>query len=155
MKRNKLSSCFFTPFVMLIGLVWSASSHAASPEEAIKYRQGVFTAQQWNMQIMNRMVKGDMPYDKAEFTKRAQNLAELSNMFYEAFLIKDSDIGDTKAKSEVWTSMDKFKAGSDKLASEAAKLVLASQGSDFKVIKTQFGDTQKVCGACHDNFRNK
>lgn len=155
MKRNKLSSSFFTSFVMLVGLVWSASTLAATAEEAIKFRQGIFTAQQWNMQIMNRMVKGDMPYDKAEFSKRAQNLAELSNMFYEGFLIKDSDIGDTKAKSEIWTSMEKFKAGSDKLVSEAAKLVLVAQGSDIKAIKTQFGDTQKVCGACHDNFRSK
>lgn len=155
MNKNKFCSCFLASFVTLIGLVISSSTLAASPEEAIKYRQGIFTAQQWNMQIMNRMVKGDMPYDKAEFTKRAQNLAELSNMFYEAFLIKDSDIGDTKAKPEIWTSMEKFKAGSDKLVSEAAKLVLASQGSDFKAIKTQFGDTQKVCGACHDNYRNR
>jgi len=155
MKRNKLSSSFFTSFVMLIGLVWSASISAASPEEAIKYRQSVFTAQQWNMQIMNRMVKGDVAYDKAEFSKRAQNLAELSNMFYEGFMIKDSDIGDTKAKPEIWTSMDKFKAGSDKLVSEAAKLVSVAQGNDFKAIKTQFGDTQKVCGNCHDNFRSR
>ena len=155
MKNNKLSNCFPTPVFMVIGLAMSTSCLAASPEDAIKYRQGVFTAQQWNMQIMNRMVKGDMPYDKAEFSKRAQNLAELSNMFYEGFLIKDSDIGDTKAKPEIWTSMDKFKAGSDKLVSEAAKLVLVSQGSDIKAIRTQFGDTQKVCGACHDNFRNK
>ena len=155
MKRNKLSSCFFTSFVMLIGLVWSASSLAASPEEAIKYRQSVFIAQQWNMQIMSRMVKGDIPYDKSEFAKRAQNLAELSDMFYEGFLIKDSEIGETKAKPEIWTSMEKFKAGSDKLASEAGKLVSVAQGNDFKAIKTQFGDTQKVCGNCHDNFRNK
>ena len=155
MRKVKLGSCIFTPFFMAIGLVWSASALAASPEEAIKFRQGVFTAQQWNMQIMSRMVKGDVDYDKAEFSKRAQNLAELSKMFYEGFLVKDSDIGDTKAKPEIWTSMDKFKAGSDKLVSEAAKLVAVSQGNDIKAIKTQFGDTQKVCGGCHDNFRNK
>ena len=153
MKKNILSSCKLAPFAMVIGLVLSASTYAASPEEAIKFRQGVFTAQSWNMQIMNRMVKGDMPYDKAEFAIRAQNLAELSNMFYEGFLIKDSDIGDTKAKPEIWTSMDKFKVGSDKLVVESAKLVSVAQGNDFKAIKTQFGDTQKVCGACHDNFR--
>lgn len=155
MNKNKFSNWIFTPFVMVIGLVWSSSAFAASAEEAIKYRQSVFVAQSWNMQIMNRMVKGDVVYDKAEFAKRAKNLAELSSMFYEGFLIKDSDIGDTKAKPEIWTSIDKFKAGSDKLVVEAAKLVSVAQGGDFKAIKTQFGDTQKVCGACHDNFRSK
>jgi len=34
-------------------------------------------------------------------------------------------------------------------------LVLVSQGNDIKAIKAQFGDTQKSCGACHDNFRSK
>ena len=155
MKKNKLYRGSFTSFAVVVGLVISASTLAASPEEAIKYRQGIFNAQQWNMQIMGRMVKGDEPYDKAEFAKRAQNLAEMSTKFYEGFLIKDSDIGDTKAKPELWTSMDKFKAGSDKLISEAAKLVLISQGDDLKAIKTQFGDTQKVCSNCHDKFRNK
>jgi len=151
----KICNSKFTSIVMVMALIWSTTTLAASPEEAIKFRQSIFTAQQWNMQIMSRMVKGDVAYDKAEFSKRAQNLAELSSMFYEGFLIKDSDIGDTKAKPEIWTSMDKFKAGSDKLASEAAKLVSVSQGSDFKAIKAQFGDTQKSCGACHDNYRSK
>lgn len=155
MRKYKLSSCLIAPVVLAIGLFMSASTLAATAEEAIKFRQSVFTAQQWNMQIMSRMVKGDIPYDKVEFFRRAQNLAELSNMFYEGFLIKDSDMGDTKAKSEIWTSMDKFKVGSEKLVSEAAKLVLVAQGSDIKAIKTQFGNTQKVCGACHDNFRSK
>jgi len=155
MIKNKLSSGLLTSFVMMIGLVLSASTLAATAEDAIKFRQSIFTAQQWNMQIMSRMVKGDVAYDKAEFSKRAQNLAELSNMFYEGFLTKDSDIGDTKAKAEIWTSMDKFKAASDKLVSESAKLVMVAQGNDIKAIKTQFGDTQKSCGACHDNFRSR
>jgi cytochrome c556 len=140
---------------LIVGLTIAKLSWAATAEEAIKYRQSIFTAQQWNMQIMSRMIKGDVAYDKLEFAKRAQNLAELSNQFYEGFLIANSDIGDTRAKPEIWTSLDKFKTGSDKLVSEAAKLVLIVQGGDIKQIKMQFGETQKTCSSCHDSFRNR
>jgi len=155
MKKNILSSCLLKSIVMLIGVAVSVSVLAASPEEAIKFRKGVMTAQNWNMKIMSRMVQGQAVYDKAEFTKRAQNLAELSNMYYEGFLIKDSDIGETEAKPEIWTTMDKFKAESAKLVTEAAKLVVLSQGNDFKAIQMQFGDTLISCEGCHVKFRSK
>jgi len=151
----KLTSCVFAPFVILIGLVFSVSALAASPEEAIAYRKAVMAAQQWHMKIMSRMVQGHVAYDKAEFTKRAQNVSELSKMIYEGFLIADSDFGDTRAKLEIWAAMDKFKAESDKMVSEAAKLVSLSQANDIKAINTQFGDTLNACDGCHGNFRSK
>ena len=155
MRQINFSLNISAQFAFLFGLVLSASALAASPEDAIKYRQGIFTAQSWNMQAMNRMVKGDVAYDKAVFARHAQNLAELSSMFYEGFLIKDSDIGDTKAKPDVWTNLEKFKSGADKLVIESAKLASLSQSGDLKAVKTQFGDVQKVCSTCHDNYRNK
>ena len=141
--------------VTLLGLTFSAATFAASPEEAIKYRQAVMTAQGWNMNAMGAMVKGDKPYDKAEFAKRAENLAALNKMIYEGFTIQNSDIGETKAKPEIWTMMEKFKGGIEKVSAESAKLVKAAQGNDFNAIKAQFGEVGKVCKGCHDNFRDK
>lgn len=142
-------------FAALLGLVFSASTFAATPEDAIKYRQGVFAAQKWNMITMGEVVKGEKPYDKSDFAKRAENLVTLSKMFLEGFTYEGSDKGESKAKPEIWATMEKFKGGAEKLSAETAKLAQAAQGGDLNTIKTQFGDVQKACKGCHDNFRNK
>lgn len=139
----------------LIGLTFSASSFAAKPEDAVKYRQGVMAAQGWNMNAMGAMVKGEKPYDKAEFLKRAENLAALNKMALEGFTVEGADKADSKTKADAWTSMDKFKGGVDKVNAESAKLVQAAQGGDLNAIKAQFGEVGKTCKGCHDNFRNK
>ena len=145
----------FTTLVTLLGLTFSAAAVADKAEDAIKYRQGIMAAQAWNVGAMGAMVKGEKPYDKAEFAKRAENLAALSKMTLEGFTIQGSDKGKTKAKPELWNQMEKFKGGTEKLAAEAAKLSQVAQGGDLEAIKPQFGETAKVCKACHDNFREK
>lgn len=141
--------------ISLLGLAVSTASFAVKPEDAIKYRRGIMTAQGWNFGAMGAMVKGEVPYDKAEFLKRAENLAALSKMSLEGFTVEGSDKGETKAKPEVWTEMEKFKGGTMKLATESGKLVAAAQGDDMGAIKAQFNDVAKVCKGCHDNFRSK
>ena len=144
-----------TTLVALLGLAFSTATFAVKPEDAIKYRQGVMTAQGWNFGAMGAMVKGEKPYDKAEFAQRAENLAALSKMVLEGFTIEGSDKGKTKAKPEIWQKMDKFKGGTEKLATETAKLSQVAQGGDMSAIKAQFSETAKVCKGCHDNFRKK
>ena len=144
-----------TALVGLLGFTFSAATFAAKPEDSIKYRQGVMAAQGWNMNAMGAMVKGDKPYDKAEFLKRAENLSALNKMALEGFAIEGADKGESKAKPEVWTTMDKFKGGVDKVNAESTKLVQAAQSGDLSAIKAQFGEVGKVCKNCHDNFRNK
>lgn len=144
-----------TVLAAVLGFTFSASAFAVKPEDAIKYRQGVMTAQGWNFGAMGAMMKGEKPYDKAEFAKRAENLAALSKMALEGFTVEGSDKGKTKAKPEIWKNMAKFKGGTEKLASETAKLAEVAQGGDMAAIKAQFNETAKVCKGCHDNFREK
>ena len=144
-----------TTLIALLGLAFSAATLATTPEEAIKYRQGILTAQKWNMSTMGEMVKGLKPYDKEDFAKRAVNLALLSKMLLEGFTAEGADKGESGAKAEVWVMPEKFKEGSEKLGVEATKLVQAAQGGDLKAIKTQFGEVQKACKGCHKNFRNE
>jgi len=141
--------------IATLGLSFSAATLAAKPEDAIKYRQGVMAAQGWNMNAMGAMVKGEKPYDKAEFLKRAENLAALNKMVLEGFTHEGADKGDSKTKPDAWTSMEKFKGGVDKVNAESAKLVQAAQGGDLAAIKAQFGEVGKVCKGCHENFRVK
>lgn len=144
-----------TALITTLGLMISSATFAAKSEDAIEYRQGVMAAQGWNFSAMGAMVKGERPYDKAEFLKRAENLAALSKMSLEGFTVEGSETGKTKAKPEVFLDMEKFKGGTEKLATESNKLVTVAQGGDMGAIKAQFNEVAKVCKGCHDNFRKK
>ena len=67
-----------TTLVALLGLAFSATTFAAKPEEAVKYRQGVMNAQSWNMNAMGAMVKGEKPYDKVEVERNVAIVEALS-----------------------------------------------------------------------------
>ncbi len=133
----------------------SMMAFGAKPEDGIKYRRGVMAAQGWNMGNLAAMVKGERPYDKAEFAQRAANLAALSKMAPEGFMVPGSDKGDTNAKAEAFAEADKVKAGMDKLATETAKLAQVAAGGDMAAIKPQFGEVAKLCKGCHDNYRKQ
>jgi len=145
--------------IVLAGLlvaVFSSNVNAdgVKPEDAIKYRKSVMTVISWQFQPLGAMVKGERPFDKDVFAKNAAYLEVLSKMPLEGF-VAGSDKGETKAKPEIWTEMDKFKGGMDKLQTETAKLAQVAKTGDMNMIKAQFGETAKSCKACHDNFKSK
>ena len=126
----------------------------AKPEDAIKYRRGVYAVMGWNFGPMVAMAKGDRPYDAAEFARHAEIVAYMSKLPLEGF-VEGSETGETKAKPEIWLDMDDFKAKLEKMQVEAAKLAEVSKKGDLAASKAQLGETGKACKACHDKYRNK
>ena len=125
------------------------------PERAIKYRQGIMQAQGWNMGPMAAMVKGERPYDKDEFLKRATYLDQLVQMPWEGYTPGSEQGAPTKAKPEIWKEPAKFKQYGERLAAEASKLVVAARTGDMNLIKPAFAAVGKACNDCHDDFRSK
>lgn len=136
---------------MLVGSV-SAETKA---EKSIEYRQGVYTVIGWNFGTMAAMVKGEVPYDKEAFAKRAANVATMAPMVLEGFGPGTDKGAPTKAKPEIWTKMDDFKSKLAKMNEEATKLAAISKTGSFDEIKKQFGATGASCKACHDDYKNK
>ena len=134
--------------------VFANTAFAQKPEDAIKYRQGVYRTIGWNFGPMAAMAKGDRPYDAAAFARHAEIVAFMSKLPLEGF-VPGSDTGETKAKPEIWLDMDDFKAKLEKMQAEAAKLAEVAKAGDLNTIKAQFGETGKACKACHDKYRNK
>ncbi len=132
----------------------SSAFAQAKPEDAIKYRRGVFAVMGWNFGPMAAMAKGDRPYDAADFARRAEIVAYMSKLPAEGF-VEGSESGDTKAKPEIWLEMDDFKAKLEKMQAEAAKLAEVAKKGDLAAAKAQLGETGKACKACHDKFRTK
>ncbi|MBL8512110.1 MAG: cytochrome c, partial [Betaproteobacteria bacterium] len=98
----------------------------AKPEDAIKYRQSVYQVLLWNWLPMGAMVKGEKPFDKDVFLKNAIVVDQMGRMALEGFT-PGSDKGTTKAKPEIWSKMDDFKAKMNKMNEETAKLVAVAK----------------------------
>lgn len=124
-------------------------------DDAIEYRQAVFTLVKTHVGVMGAMVKGKKDFDAAEFAYRAESLKALSKMPMEGFTYPGSDKGDTKAKAAVWKDMDGFKAKMDKFESDSAALAKAAASGSMDTIKPAFINTVKNCKACHKEYKNK
>jgi cytochrome c556 len=139
---------------ILVGFVGVAQAEMTREDYAVKFRRSSFTAMTWYYGPMSRMVKGEMPYDKALFARNAEYVAFLSKLPKDGF-IPGSDGGDTKAKPEVWSKADKFKEANDRMENEAAKLAELAKGGNLDALKEQLGKLQKTCKGCHEDFKKK
>ncbi|MGE0082066.1 MAG: cytochrome c [Thiohalomonadaceae bacterium] len=137
---------------LALGAAFSAS--ADQFEDAIAARKAAFVLIKSNFGPMGAMVEGKMPFDKEAFAKRAANLSALAGMPWEHF-IEGSDMGETKAKPEVWSKAADYKAEVDKFEAAVAKLALVAKSGDENAIKAEFGAAAKTCKSCHTDFKNK
>jgi cytochrome c556 len=138
----------------LAAVPFAAHAQFAKMEDAVKYRQSVFSVMAAHTGRIGAVVKGERPYDKAAVEADAAVIEMMAKLPWSAFP-QGSDLQNSKAKPEVWKDQDKFKAGADKLQTEAAKLASAAKSGDLNAIKAAFGAVGQSCKACHDNFRNK
>ena len=145
---------FAIALLCLAGLISFSAQAQMKPEDAIKLRQSAMKLIGYNFGSIGAMVNDKKPYNKDEAIRNAANIEALVSQPWE-FFIAGSDKGETKAKAEVFKEADKFKAASDKLQAEAAKLAQVSKSGDMAALKTQFGATAQACKNCHDNYREK
>ncbi len=153
MLKTKLFGCALGVSVVL-GFLAPVQAYADQAEDAIKYRQSIFTAIRWHFAPMGAMLRGKMPYDAAQFKHHADQLAALTHMPAEGFMVAGSDFGDTKAKAELWDNMDDVRSRFDTLISNSAALATAA-GGEMDAVKVPFGAVAKTCKGCHENYREE
>jgi len=137
-----------------LGTALPAAAQFAKPEDAIKYRKAAFTVMATHFGRVAAMANGKMPFDAKSVAENAEIATMASKLPYAGF-IDGTDKGDTKAKPEIWSEMDKFKAGAAKMQDEMAKLNVAAKGGNIDAIKAAVGETGRACKGCHDNFRKE
>ena len=124
-----------------------------SPEEqAIRYRQGAFTMIKHHFGPMAAMVKGDVEFNAAEFTKNAEAVAALSKFPINGF-VAGSYSGETEAKADIELNAEDFKKKMETFQVEAATLAEVAKGGDMAAIKPQFGKVGESCKACHKEYK--
>lgn len=133
-------------------LAMPAAAQFAKPEDAVKYRKGAFTVMAAHFGRIGAMANGRVPFDAKVAAENAELVATLSRLPFDGFG-PGTDKGETRAKPEIWTEQDKFKAAAAKLQEETAKLNAAAKSGNADAVKTAFGEVGKACKACHDNYR--
>lgn len=131
-----------------------AAAQFQKPEDAIKYRKAVFTVMASHFGRVGAMANGRIPFDAKLVAENAEIATMMSKLPYAAFG-EGTDKGDTKAKPEVWSESDKFKAAAAKMQEEMAKLNTAAKTGNQDAIKAAFGPVGQACKGCHDHFRKE
>jgi cytochrome c556 len=131
----------------------SALAQFQKPEDAVKYRQSAMALIGNHFGRIYGQLKADKPNVQA-IQSSAALVETLSTLPFEAF-VADSTLPNSKAKPEIWTDQEKFKAAAQKMQAAVAKLNTAAKGGDVAAIKAAFGDAGGTCKGCHDDFRAK
>ena len=127
----------------------AASAQFAKPEDAVKYRQAALTVVANHMGRLSAMAKGDRPFDAAAAQASARVIDTVSHLPWEAFV---AGTPSKALKAEPWADAADFKARSERLMGETAKLVQAA--GSVETLRTQVGATGAACKNCHDKYRN-
>jgi cytochrome c556 len=137
-----------------LGFAGAASAQFAKPEDAIKYRKNALFVMQQHYARIGAMVGGKVPFDAKAAADNAAIADTMAKLPWAAFG-EGTDLGDTKAKPEIWKEQAKFKEGANKLQTEMGKLAAAAKTGNLDSIKTAFNATSGTCKSCHDDFRAK
>ena len=151
MMRKLLQSSLVGLLSLNMGALWAAG---VKPNDAIEYRQSVYTLIKWNFAPIGAMLKGQIPYDAAAVARHTAFLETLSKMPLEGFT-PGSDVGNTKAKPDIWKNRQEFEKLMSDFQEQVIKLNQVAGSGDQATVKEQFNATAKSCKNCHDKFRKE
>ena len=100
------------------------------------------------------MAQGKTAFDAKVAVENAEVVANMAKLPWAAFG-EGTDVGETRAKPEVWKQSAKFKEAADKYQAESVKLLAAAKTGKEDAFKTAFTAAAGTCKSCHDDFRGK
>jgi cytochrome c556 len=130
-----------------------AAAQFQKPEQAIKYRQSVFTVMATHFGRVAAMAQGKAPFDAQAAAENAMLANTMAALPYVAFGAGTDKGAPTRAKAEIWLEPDKFKASAQEMQKAMVKFAEAAKGGSLDAIKATSSDVGKACKACHDDFR--
>jgi cytochrome c556 len=134
-------------------LAVTAFAHG-KPDEAVDYRMGLMTVVEWNFSPLGEMVKGKIAFDAAEFAKRAQRIANVSDQLVEGFPKGSDKNAHSDAKAAIWAHFDDFSEKAKTFDTEAKALADVAKGKDEAKDREQFRKLADACKACHEKYKN-
>ena len=144
----------FLMAVSASAISFTASAQFAKPEDAIKYRKAALTVTAAHFGRLGAMAQGKTAFDAKVAVENAEVVANMAKLPWAAFG-EGTDVGETRAKPEVWKQSAKFKEAADKYQAESVKLLAAAKTGKEDAFKTAFTAAAGTCKSCHDDFRGK
>lgn len=146
-----------TTFLALLFVAANANAlDQQQAEKVAEVRESVMTVVGWNIGPMAAMAKEELPYDAAEFAKRARRIAEMLAMSADAFRPDTRDaVLDTEALDVIWEEFDEFARLSQEAQEKAVAAEAAADSGDFARARAAFLDMGEACKKCHDRFREE
>ena len=137
--------------VMLVAMATAFPAHAQfqKPEDAVKYRKAALTVMGNHFARLGAMANGRAPYDAKMAAEHASVLEAVAKLPWQAFG-PGTDVGDTRAKPEIWREQAKFNEAANKMQVEVGKVVIAGKSGNLDSLKQVFGGAAQSCKACHD-----
>lgn len=124
------------------------------PEDAVKYRQAVFTVMNNQMGRINTQLKSSTP--NMQVIQTGAGVVEaMSKLPWDAFGQNTEFVSDTRALPALFKNEAKVKELAEKMQEEAVKLNAVAKTGDVKAVRAQFGALAKSCDNCHDDYRAK
>ena len=127
-------------------------------DKAIKYRQGVFRAMEWNLTRMAAMAQGRTAFEVDDFARRAERLRLLGTVVGEGFADAKSAKGDaveTRASWRIWDATDRYQVLMQEMQARSEALQQAAvEGRERDELRPLVGRLAQSCKACHDKFRD-
>jgi cytochrome c556 len=134
----------------------TASAQTAPPskgEQALTYRKALYQVIVWNFGPMGAMAQGKVPYNAAEFARRADRVAAVTPLLQEAYPPESEGVKNSKLKPEMWSNRADFDSKLKDLIDRSATLAAVAKGGDADKSKAAFFDTANACKACHEKYR--
>jgi len=137
-----------------LAAAFPAAAQFAKPEDAVKYRKGAFTVMAAHFGRVAAMANGRVPFDAKAAAENAEIATMVSKLPFAGF-IDGTDKGETRAKPEIWTEQDKFKAAATKMQDAMEKLNVAAKSGNVDTLKAAAGTVGQACKGCHDTYRKE
>jgi cytochrome c556 len=141
--------------ILGLGLLTMVHAAGPKPEEAVEYRQSVYTVIKWHFSPIGAMIKGEIPFDAAAVSRHAQYVEMMSAAALDGFPAGSGPdaVQDTDAKANIWTNWDQFESAMAEFHKEAVQLAEIAKGGDAGTLRAQFVKTAETCKSCHREFR--
>lgn len=129
-------------------------STALAQEEPQVVRQDLMKEIGRSVGALGAIAKGEKPYDAATVETSLKTISTNSQAFPDQFPAGSESGHETEALPAVWEKPEQFRAGAEKLHTEA-QAVMASMPADQEGVKAAMGRLGAVCSDCHETFRVK
>lgn len=152
--RNWLGATVFGALAAMIALTTVTTAEAADePANVIKYRQKVMSSIGAHIGSIGAVLKGEVSYT-GHVAAHARAMHDASLMIDDIFP-KGSDVGETRAKPEIWQNWAKFEAATKTFQAASKELARIAETGDMAAVGAQMKKVGEACGGCHKPFRKK